>query len=166
MPCLAAALDARQVTGLITGCREAGVLARILHEQRGVLNHSNVSAAWVCMARIGNRGRDGGEVREVVAAIQNETRGVLNQMDGRQIANTIHSIARLHLRGVRADPELLAAIQRRAAATSGGFKPQDVANVLWALETMGETADRGLLEACMLRNLPPPMVQLPSIFLH
>jgi len=29
----------------------------------------------------------------------------------------------------------------------GNFKPQEVANVLWALATMGQKADRGLLEA-------------------
>ena len=34
-----------------------------------------------------------------------------------------------------------------ATATAGECKPQDVANVLWALATMEEKADRGLLEA-------------------
>ncbi|KAJ1483767.1 hypothetical protein T484DRAFT_1799034 [Baffinella frigidus] len=35
-------------------------------------------------------------------------------------------------------------MQRRATATAGAFKPQDVANLLWALATMGEVVD-GLL---------------------
>ncbi|KAJ1484791.1 hypothetical protein T484DRAFT_1796005 [Baffinella frigidus] len=140
--------------------REAGVLARILHEQRGVLDHSHVSASWVCLARIGARGCDGGEVREVIASLQERTRGVLDQMGGREIANVMHSASKLHLKGVRANPKLLAAMQRRAAVTFGGSNPQDVANVLWALETMGEKPQRGLLEACMLRNLPPPMTYL------
>jgi len=69
-------LDTRQITLVIKECKEAGVLALILHEQRGVLNHSQVSAAWVCLARIGTRGRGGGEVREVIAALQDRTRGV------------------------------------------------------------------------------------------
>jgi len=81
-------------------------------------------------------------------------------MEGRDIANVMHSMAKLHQRGLRADPGLLAAMQRRAAATAGGVTPQDVANVLWALETMGVTADRGLLEACMIRHLPAPMTSL------
>ena len=38
-------------------------------------------------------------------------------------------------------------MQTQATVTAGGFHPQNVANVLWALATMGERADRGLLEA-------------------
>jgi hypothetical protein len=38
----------------------------------------------------------------------------------------------------RADRGLLEALQRQATATVGEFKPQEVANVLWALATMGE----------------------------
>jgi len=34
---------------------------------------------------------------------------------------------------------------------AGKFNPQNVANVLWALATMGERLDRGLLEAMQRR---------------
>ena len=41
--------------------------------------------------------------------------------------------------GEKADRGLLEAMQRRATATAGDFdKPQDVANVLWALAAMGK----------------------------
>ena len=99
-------------------------------------------------------------MREVIAALQDRTRGVHDRMDGRDIAKVMHSMAKLHQRGLREDPGLLAAMQRRAAATAGEFSPQDVANVLWALDTMGVTADRVLLEACMIRHLPAPMTSL------
>ena len=135
--------NARQITVEIKECREVGELTRIMHERKGVLNEIHVSAAWVCLARIG-RGRGGGEA---VAAVQDRTRDVLSQMGGRQFANVIYSMAKLHQKGVRADLKLLAAMQRRATATAGEFKPQAVANMLWALATMGETADRKLLEA-------------------
>jgi hypothetical protein len=38
-------------------------------------------------------------------------------------------------------------MQSRATLTAGEFKPQAVANLLWALATMGEKADQKLLEA-------------------
>ena len=44
------------------------------------------------------------------------------------------------------------AMQRLVMATAGRFKPQDVA-ILWALATMGERADRGLLEAKQRRAM-------------
>ncbi|KAJ1470971.1 hypothetical protein T484DRAFT_1916953, partial [Baffinella frigidus] len=146
-------LNARQLTGVIKDCREAGELARILQEQSGALDQIHVSAAWVCLARIG-RGRGGGEVGDVVGPLQEKTRGVLDQAGGRQIANVMHSMAKLHKwrRWLDAtDRGLLEAMQRRATATVGEFKPQNVANMLWALATMGERADRGLLEAMQRR---------------
>ncbi|KAJ1486223.1 RAP domain-containing protein, partial [Baffinella frigidus] len=42
-------------------------------------------------------------------------------------------------------------MQRRSTATAWEFQPQNVANVLWALATMGERADPGLLEAMQRR---------------
>jgi hypothetical protein len=54
--------NARQLTGAIKNCRGVGELARILREQRGVLNHIHVTAAWGCLARIGT-GRGAGDVR-------------------------------------------------------------------------------------------------------
>ena len=147
------ALNARQLTGEIRDCREAGELARILQEQRAVLNHIHVGAAWVCLVRMGG-GRGGGDVKEVVEELQDRTRDVLSQMGGREITNVMHSMAKLHTSrwlDAKMDRGLLDAMQRRATATAGEFIPQNVANVLWALATMGERADRGLLEAMQRR---------------
>ena len=47
--------------------------------------------------------------------------------------------------GERADRGLLEAMQERATETSGQYRPQEIANILWALATMGERADWGLL---------------------
>ncbi|KAJ1488559.1 RAP domain-containing protein [Baffinella frigidus] len=132
-------------------------LARILQEQRGLLNHIHVSAAWVCLARMG-RGGGGWEARMVLTDLKEETREVLHQMGARGIANVLHSMARLHdsrrkftPKEGKEDRELLEAMQRRATATAGEFDPQNVANVLWALATMGEKVDRELLEAMQTR---------------
>jgi hypothetical protein len=134
-----------------------GELAQILHAQRKALNHIHVGAAWVCLARIGT-GHGGGGGRDVVKAVatlQDRTRVVLGVPtrlpQGRAIANSMHSMAKFHTMGMRADRGLLQAMQRRATATVGEFKPQEVSNVLWALATMGERADRGLLEAMQRR---------------
>ena len=124
---------------------------RFMQEQRGVLNHIHVSAAWVRLVRLGT-GRGGREVGDAVAALQGLAWDMLDQMDGQGTANMIHSMAKLHEIGVRADSKLLKAMQRRATATAMYFKPQGVANVLWALATMGERADRGLLEAMQDRK--------------
>ncbi|KAJ1476316.1 hypothetical protein T484DRAFT_1825348, partial [Baffinella frigidus] len=79
--------NARQLTGTIKNCRVVGELARILRDQKGALNHIHVSAAWVCLARIGG-GQGGGEVGLVVAVLQRRTRDVIDQMGGREIANS------------------------------------------------------------------------------
>ncbi|KAJ1488554.1 hypothetical protein T484DRAFT_1782771 [Baffinella frigidus] len=148
-------LDARQITGVIKNCREVGELGRILQDHKGSLNQIHVSAAWVCLARIG-RGGGGGEARTVLTALQHATRDVLDQMGAREIANVHHSMARLHDSRRMLAPNyeralLLEAMQRRATATAGEFIPQAVSNVLWALATMGERADRELLEAMQTR---------------
>jgi len=140
-----------ELTNVIMRCRKAGELEHILHMQRGALNHIHVSAAWVCTARIG------GEVSGVVAALQDLTRDLLVQMGGRQIANVMHSMAKLHTSQDATmweggDLGLLEALQRRATVTSGEFTPQNVGNVLWALATMGVRADRELLKAMQIRG--------------
>ena len=92
---------------------------------------------------------------KAVAALQDRTRGVLDVPtrlpQGRAIANSMHSMAKFHTMGMRADRGLLQAMQRRATATAGEFEPQNVANVLWALAKMGERADRWLLDAMQRR---------------
>ena len=57
--------------------------------------------------------------------------------------------------GEMADRGLLKAMQRWATATAGEFKPQNVANLLWGLATIGERVDRGLLEAMQSRRCTP-----------
>jgi len=61
----------------------------------GALDHIHVSAAWVVLARIGS-GRGAGDVRDAVEALQDRTWDVLDGMDDRGIANSIHSMAKLH----------------------------------------------------------------------
>ncbi|KAJ1488566.1 hypothetical protein T484DRAFT_3613701 [Baffinella frigidus] len=144
-----------QLTSAIKECRDLGELSSILQEQKVFFNHIHVSAAWVCLARIG-RGRGGSEATMVLTALQDQTRDVLDQMGAREIANVHHSMAKLQEGRRMAAPNderagLLAAMQRRATATAGEFQPQSVANLLWALATMGERADRELLEAMQRR---------------
>ena len=105
-----------------------------MHEQRGALNHIHVGAAWVCLAKIG-AGRGGGCVRDAVAVLQDRTRDVLGHAGGRELANVMHSMSKLRQAVETFDLGLLEAMQRRATATAGEFKPQNVANVLWALAT-------------------------------
>ncbi|KAJ1487182.1 hypothetical protein T484DRAFT_1787562, partial [Baffinella frigidus] len=144
-------LDARQLTGVIKECREVGDLARILQEQSGVLNHIHVSAAWVCLARIG-RGRGGAQSTIVLTALQDQTREVLDQMGARGIAGVLHSMARL-LSPNDERAGLLETMQRRATVTAGEFEPQGISMLLWALATMRERADRGLMKAMQTRAM-------------
>ncbi|KAJ1472597.1 hypothetical protein T484DRAFT_1839704, partial [Baffinella frigidus] len=111
-------LNPGQLTNAIKDCRALGELARILRAQRVSLDHIHVSAAWVCLARMAT-GRGGGEVGGVVAALQDRTRDVLGQINGRGVANVLHSMSKLHQKGERADRGLLEAMQRRATATAG-----------------------------------------------
>ena len=154
-----------QLTTKIKECRVVEELARILQEQNGVLNHVHVSAAWGCLSRI-VRGRGVGQVGGyLVAELQEKTRGMLGQMGPREISNILRSKASLHdsrslvpsrhfsPRDWKLDTDrgLLEAMQTRATATAGEFDPQAIANVLWALATMGERADRELLAAMQSR---------------
>jgi hypothetical protein len=57
-------------------------------------------------------------------------------------------MAKMHARGGKvADDELEGELLARAVATAGDFDPQGVANLLWALATMGSKPDARLLEA-------------------
>ncbi|KAJ1481763.1 hypothetical protein T484DRAFT_1806194, partial [Baffinella frigidus] len=152
-------LDAGQLAGTIKDCSDLGELARILQEQRGALDHLDVSAAWECLVRTGS-GPGEGDINNhiIVGSMQEMTRDVLDQMDGGGVAKVMHSVAQLYkstcfnaTMGGGLDRGLLEAMQRRATALAGEFNPQDVANVLWALVTMGEAADPGLLEAMQRR---------------
>ncbi|KAJ1480488.1 hypothetical protein T484DRAFT_1810583, partial [Baffinella frigidus] len=125
---------------------ELGKLARILRDHSSALDHTHLSAAWVCLARIAS-GRGGAEVRGVFHLLEDRTWDVLEQAGGRGLAPIMHSMARLYNMGLRTNAGLLEAMQRRATATAGGFEPHDVVDVLWALATMGVRAERGLLEA-------------------
>ncbi len=51
-----------------------------------------------------------------------------------QIASTLHIMAKQRY---KARGHLLLALERRAEAISGEFKPQEFANMLWAFATMG-----------------------------
>jgi len=88
---------------------ELGELARILEEHGGALDHIHVSAAWVCLARIGG----GGDRSEVVELLQDQTRSVLGQAGGHEIAPVMKSMARLHQTGVHVEARLLEAMQVR-----------------------------------------------------
>ncbi|KAJ1476153.1 hypothetical protein T484DRAFT_1825843, partial [Baffinella frigidus] len=143
-------LNPGQLTNAIKGCRALGELAYILKEQVGAINHIHVSAAWGCLVRVG-RSRGGEEMRGVVEVLTHITRDVLGKMGGREIANVMHSMSKLQKMGARLDLGLLEAMQVRASATVGEFKPQEVSNFLWALATMGARADRELLEAMQRR---------------
>ncbi|KAJ1472493.1 hypothetical protein T484DRAFT_1914635, partial [Baffinella frigidus] len=150
-------LHAGQLTGVIRECSELGELALIVQEQRGVLGHLDVSAAWVCLARI-ESGEGETEVGEVVAALQVLTWGGLDQMDGGGVAELMRSMAQLHdsrwsdAKGEEGlDRGLLEAMQRRAMATAGELTPQDVGRLLWALAKLGKRVDRDLMEAMQRR---------------
>ena len=121
-------------------------LARILQEQRGVLDHIDVGAAWACLARV-ESGHSEREVGEIVAALQDMTRISLGQMDGREIAKVMHSMAQLHEarwvdEKVEGSPDrgLLEALQRQATAMAGQFTPQDVGRLGGGVRIHSENA--------------------------
>ncbi|KAJ1463710.1 hypothetical protein T484DRAFT_1873424, partial [Baffinella frigidus] len=116
--------NARQITGVIKNCGGLRELTRILHEHSGALDHIHVSAAWVCLARIG-AGRGAGDLRESLSKLQDRTWDVLKQMDGRGIANGMHSMAKLQKGKGGEGNGLLEAMQRRATATAREFNPQE-----------------------------------------
>ena len=145
-------LNARQLTAHIKNTKGLEDVARILVDHRGVLNQIHVSASWGALARIGTGGGTGaGDVRDIVAVLQDRTRDFQELFEGREIATMLHSKAKLLQMGVPPDRGLLEALQRRAMATVVDFNPQEVSNVLWAMAKMGERVDRGLLEALQRR---------------
>ena len=72
------------------------------------------------------------------------------------VATALHTMARL-TRGTRrtantsAHQLTIQALSRRARDTAEAFNPQNVANTLWALATMGEKPERELLGALLRR---------------
>ena len=81
------------LTKEIKNCREAAVLLRILHEQRGALDHIQVAAAWACLAMIGREegSRVDLEVRLLRMILDREVNKYVVPIYGDLIGRVLHS---------------------------------------------------------------------------
>ncbi|KAJ1478587.1 hypothetical protein T484DRAFT_1817030 [Baffinella frigidus] len=100
----------------------------------------------------------GKEDEELAVALQTLTRQVLGEMTGRQLANTLHSTATLHVAGrARADDELVQQLASRSLEVlrtqPGSFNSQGVANTMWALGKLGAKVDQELAKAMQRRAI-------------
>ena len=147
------ALRPGKLTSLIKQCGDVGTLQGLVEEQREMFNHIHVSAAWVALRRMENVGGRG-EEEALLQQLQDLTGPTVQEMGERQVANVIHSMATLHESGrMIVDDALAGKLLDRAKATAGDFEPQGVANLLWALSTMGVKPEPGLLEAMQGRAI-------------
>ena len=96
------------------------------------------------MGGVGGAGGVGGVLQQLRAL----TKGKIQELEGRGVVNIAHSMAKLHARGGKGyDAQLVGELQARAKVVVGGFIPQQVSMLLWALATMGvKNPDPGLLK--------------------
>ncbi|KAJ1485119.1 hypothetical protein T484DRAFT_1893037, partial [Baffinella frigidus] len=130
--------ESKRQTDKIMQCRDVRALAEIVAELGWRFSHVNVNTAWLMLARL----RPGEEDGVVAAALQTCTPKVLGEMDGRQLANLLHSAATLHDSGrPRADDELVEKMASRSLEVlrtqPKSFNEQAVANLMWALAKLG-----------------------------
>ncbi|KAJ1485743.1 hypothetical protein T484DRAFT_1891939 [Baffinella frigidus] len=141
-----------ELTNLIKGCRDAERLLKLLEEHGHSFNFIHASAAWGRLAKMWGAGAIRVAEGEVIQRLRLLTGSTVQDMSAREVASTFHSIALLNSSGrMRADDELTGTLLARAEATAAGFIPQGVANVLWAVATMGIEPGPGLLQAMQRR---------------
>ncbi|KAJ1478584.1 hypothetical protein T484DRAFT_1817026, partial [Baffinella frigidus] len=140
--------ESKRQTDMIKSCRNVGQLAEIVSEYVERFSHVNVNTAWLSMARLPAGTQD----KELSVALQNCTRKLLGKMEGRHLANLLHSAATLHVAGrARADDELVQQLASRSLEVlrtqPGSFDSQGVAITMWALGKLGARVDQELATA-------------------
>jgi predicted small integral membrane protein len=136
----------QQLTVRIKDCKNSGDLHELLSQQGATFDHIHVSAAWSKFKSMQRR-VDKGTLIDLVRMLQELTESQMPKMDGRGVSNILHAIAKAKAADTASMKQLVQKLMANAASVLQSFDPQDVANTVWALATMGVTPEAGLLRA-------------------
>ncbi|KAJ1472840.1 hypothetical protein T484DRAFT_1838754 [Baffinella frigidus] len=137
----------------ITQCRDARGLLGLVKQHGESFDYIHVGSTWVTLVKMRSVGKeDGGEVIQLLQVI---TRDRVAKMGAQAVANIFHAMVTLNASGrMIVDDELVGELLARAKATAGDFTPQAVANLMWAVATMGiENPDAGLVKMMQRRAI-------------
>ena len=96
----------------------------------------NVATAFRKLLLASRSGMPRGVVEDALQALEQRALQTMEDFGAREIANTLHSMAKARYRPAYAALLHELGVQLRAVAAE--CKPQEIANTLWAYATMGE----------------------------
>jgi hypothetical protein len=140
------------VTKDIKICKDSKGLLGVIEKHGESFNVMHVSAGLGKLAKM--RGADGtGDQGMLLQQLQDMVRAKMQGMGTREVACILCSMAKLKASGRESvDDEMVGELKARAMAMAGDFEPDEVSNLMTALEEMGITGpDAGLFEAMQAR---------------
>ena len=137
--------DNIQLNKEISGCGSTSRLCGLITKHAGEFNHVNVATAFRKLLLASRSGMPRGVVEDALEALEQRALQTMEDFGAREIANTLHSMAKARYRPTRA--VLLCELGDRLRAVAGECIPQHIANTLWAYATMGERPGAGVVGA-------------------
>ena len=144
-PAVSWGLEPAEITNAIKQCTgTVGLLAAIKKHGEN-FNRIHVSAACTSATRVR------GSRHEILKQLHVLVLAKMSELGAREVANVLHSTAKLHLSGWRSSRQLVEGLMLRATATADRLEPQGASTVMWALAKMEVTPHPALLEAVQRR---------------
>jgi len=128
----------RQLSAQISQAGDTDGLLRLAAAHGDHLNHIHTANLWNKLGR--QRDTSQPRHREQVESLLRRTIELLSSCEERQLANIVHGLAKTGVHTNEAD-RLYAAVAGAATRSMSGFKPQELANTVWAFATAGVRAD-------------------------
>ncbi|MGB1608004.1 MAG: hypothetical protein ACPIOQ_85535, partial [Promethearchaeia archaeon] len=117
-----------QLNKEISGCGSTSRLCGLITKHAGEFNHVNVATAFRKLLLASRSGMPRGVVEDALQALEQRALQTMEDFGARQIANTLHSMAKARYRPAYA--ALLHELGDRLRAVAGQCDPQHIANTL------------------------------------
>ena len=135
-----------EINKQITVCQDSRDLCALIDAHAAEFNPVNVATAFrrlLQMWRGGRGARARGVVERSLQALEEAALRTINVFGARELANTMHAMAKAHY--TPTNPLVLEALEQQTEAVAGTLNAQEVANTLWAYATMGWEPGAGLM---------------------
>ena len=134
-----------QLNRHILDCGSTGELCELIEAHAEEFNTVNVATAFRKLLQSRRNDVPRGVVERALQAIEAAALRTMDAFEAQAVANTLHIMAKTRYRPW--DRTLVPELEARAEALAGTFNAQEVANTLWAYETMGREPGAGVMRA-------------------
>jgi hypothetical protein len=139
-------LHPAQLTGYIKGSSSVEELGRLVQQHGSSMNYIHVSAAYCSLAKLS--GSSAAKQALADQLLVELLQPLLPQCGERACANVMHAMARMQ----HCPPGMLSGVLGRLLAQLHAAAPQHLANVIWALATLGSSSPSAAVEAAVAQH--------------